>query len=268
METLNPVDTLCCVMLGNDTGRTLKTTRTSLEIIELVREHEGLTLAELDAILDESKSTLHAHLRTLVECRFLVEDGGRYQIALHPLAIYDYARHRNPAFRIARTKVHRLAELTGLEANFTVMENGRLIMIHGTLVNSAGETHPLNFRREYYMHNTAAGKAILAELPRDRVEDILDEWGLPDETDATVSTRQALYEELEATKERGYGVVDEEFADILVAAGTAVRDVNGEVIGGLSAGGPKYRVESHRLHEELAPQLLSVAEELESELQS
>jgi len=53
--------------------------------------------------------------------------------------------------------------------------------------------------------------------------DILDKWGLPRETDATITTRPALFEVLETTEARGYGVVDEEFTEGLIAAGTGAR---------------------------------------------
>ncbi|MFB6297980.1 MAG: IclR family transcriptional regulator [Salinirussus sp.] len=253
-------------MLDDNTGRTLKTTRTSVRVLELVREHEGLTLSELDALVDKPKSSLHAHLKTLKKCRFLVEREGTYRVGLRPFVIGEDARQRRPAFDAAERMVDRLAGATGEEANFTAVEHGRLVMIHAALAQSAGGAVSLDFRKEFYMHNTAAGKAILSELSRSRVERVLDEWGLPAETDATISTREELFAALEETAERGYGLVLEEFAEGLVAVGTSIRGREGRIVGGLSVGGPTYRIDSDRLHEELAPELLSVAEAFESEL--
>ena len=96
--------------------------------------------------------------------------------------------------------------------------------------------------------------------------DILDKWGLPRETDATITTRTALFEELESTEARGYGVVNEEFTEGLIAAGTAIRDAEDDIVGGLTVGGPKYRLDEDRVHDELATDLLTVTSELESEL--
>lgn len=248
-------------------GRTLSTTQTSLRILELVREHEGLTLAELDDLVDMTKSSLHAHCKTLEKSRYLIEVDGIYQIGLHAFAVSEYARQRRPSFRMAEEIVGRLAEITGEEANFTVLEHGRLVMIHSALIQSSGRTQTINFRREFYLHNTAAGKAILAELSPHHVERILDRWGLPAETDATIANREKLDEALETTAERGYGTSIEEFAEGLVAVGASIADGDGEVVGGLSVGGPKYRLDRSRLHEDLAPDLLSVAAEFEGELE-
>lgn len=254
-------------MVGDTTGRTLKTTRTSLRILDLVREHAGLRLAELNDLLDKPKSSLHAHLRTLEQCRFLVETDGVYRLALHLYVLGEHARQRHPAFTAAKEQVARLAGATGEEANFTVAEHGRLVMIHAALADSSGGTQMLDFRWEFFMHNTAAGKAILAELSDERVDAIVDEWGLPSETEATIDTREELDAALAETADRGYGVVVEEFAEGLVAVGAAIRDPTGAIIGGLSVGGPTYRIDRDRLHDDLAPELLAVVEEFQDELE-
>jgi DNA-binding IclR family transcriptional regulator len=255
-------------MATDGPGRTLKTTRTSLRILELVAERGGVTLAELDGLRDESKSTLHAHLATLHRCRYLVREGDTYRVSRQPYLLGERAKGRDGLDAHARETVDRLADATDQEANFTVFEHGRLVMIYGALGRSPGPTKRIDFRREYYCHNTAAGKAILAELPEDRVDRIVEEWGLPEETDATITTRGALDEALAAAADRGYGVVDEEFATGLVAVGAAVHGPDGRIVGGLSVGGPKYRIDDRRLHGTIADRLREAVEEFEAELES
>jgi DNA-binding IclR family transcriptional regulator len=251
-------------MLGEDTGRTLKTTRTSLRVLELVLERGGLTLAELDRLVDAPKSSLHAHLTTLRDCRYLVQDGDTYEVAFRLALLGDRVRHRHPVDGIAADVVEELAGRTDEEANFTVLEHGRLRLVHGASGRSA-ETTDSEFRTEYYLHNTAAGKAILAGLDRERVKRVVDEWGLPKETEATITDRDRLFEELAATRSRGYGLVDEEFAPGLVAAGAPVRDADG-IVGGLSVGGPKYRIDTARLEADIVDALFDAVEALEDAL--
>ncbi|WP_128906092.1 IclR family transcriptional regulator [Halorubrum amylolyticum] len=251
-------------MLGATDGRTLKTTETSLHVLDLVLEHGGLTLAELDRMVDKPKSSLHSHLNTLLACRYLVKDGRTY------LASFKFAERGERARRselesVATEAVERLAEITGEEANFTVLEHGRLLLLHGSSNQSSGPDAETGFRTEYYLHNTAAGKAILAQLEPERVERILDEWGMPREIEATITDRERLYEQLEEIADDGYAIVDEEFAPGLVAVGTPVR-VDGEIIGGVSVGGPKYRINTSRLHGELAEAVIDAAGEMENAL--
>lgn len=248
-------------MFDND-GRKLKTTRTSLRILEIALEHEKVTLAELDRIIDKPKSSLHSHLNTLVDCRYLVKDGNVYTTSFRLALLGDRARQQKRLAPTATQQVDQLAATTGEEVNVTVLEYGRLLMVYGSSDSETPED--ASFRREYNLHNTAAGKALLAELDRDRVTRILEEWGMPRETESTITDRERLYECLKEISEQGYAVVDEEFAPGLVAVGATVHGPEGDVIGGLSVGGPKYRLDMDRLHGELAEQLLSTVESLES----
>lgn len=56
------------------------------------------------------------------------------------------------------------------------------------------------------LHSTALGKAIAAELPDDRVREILDRAGLPERTPTTITTFGAYRDELARVRELGYAV--------------------------------------------------------------
>lgn len=255
-------------MIENTGSRTLKTTRTSLRILTLVLEHEGLTLAQLDEMIESPKSSILSHLNTLRDSRYLVKSDGTYRVSFRVALLGETVRSRYPSRERVRTVLEELAERTGEEANFTIFEHGRLLMFHGTSGNAATEEDEADYRSEYYLHNTAAGKAILSEIDSARVDRILEKWGLPRESEATITDREQLFDTLEETAERGYGIVDEEFAPGLVAVGAAVHRDDGTILGGLSVGGPKYRVDRTRIDQELGDQLLDAVQSLESSLQS
>jgi len=252
-------------MLGDDAGRTLKTTRTSLRVLELVIEHDGLTLAELDGLVDKPKSSLHSHLRTLVENRYLVYEENTYRASFRLAALGERVRSQHPVASVVVDAVEDLADQTGQEANFTLFEHGRLLLVHGAS-GRANDADDVGFRTEYYLHNTAAGKAILAELEREHVERIVDEWGLARDTEATITDRDELLAELDETAERGYGFVEGETAPGLVAVGVSVQDPDGSIVGALSVGGPKHRLDVPRLHREVVDKLFETADALEREL--
>ncbi len=253
-------------MFGEDSGRTLKTTRTSLRVLELVLEHDGLTLAELHRMIDKPKSSLHSHLTTLHECRYLVREGDTYEVSFRLPLLGDRVRHENPVDAVGGDVVEALAEATGEEANATVLEHGRLLFVHGASGRSTDGEEAAGVRTEYYLHNTAAGKAILAEMDRNRVERVLETWGLVRETEATITDREQFLAALSETANRGYGVVDEEFAPGLLAVGAPVHDTDGTILGGLSVGGPKYRIDTGRLHHDLVEALFDAVDTFETEL--
>jgi DNA-binding IclR family transcriptional regulator len=253
-------------MIENTDRRTLKTTRTSLKILTLILEHDGLTLAQLDGMIDSPKSSILSHLNTLCDSRYLVKSNGTYTVSFRVALLGEKVRSRYPNRERVSTVLEKLAETTGEEANFTIFEHGRLLLFHGTSGNTATAESEADYRSEYFLHNTAAGKAILSELDSARVDRILDKWGLPRESEATITDRERLFDELAETADRGYGIVDEEFAPGLVAVGAPIHREDGTVLGGLSVGGPKYRVDRTRINHELGEQLLDAVNTLESAL--
>ncbi|MFA1611769.1 IclR family transcriptional regulator [Halobellus rubicundus] len=253
-------------MISNDSGRRLKTTQTSLEILTLILEHEGLTVAELDRMVSASKSSICSHLNTLRDSRFLIKEGDTYQVGFRLALLGERAKARYPREETVREVVDGLAADTGQEANFTILEHGRLLLFYGSSDDEVSREDSLHYRSEYYLHNTAAGKAILAELDRDRIEAILDRWGLPRESEATIANREQLFDSLEDVGSQDFVVADGEFAPGLVSVGAPVHDHTGDIVGGLSVGGPKFRLNMTRLETDIADELLDAVAALEESL--
>ena len=95
---------------------------------------------------------------------------------------------------------------------------------------------------------------------------ILDRWGLPAETDQTVTDREALFAELEVVREQGYAVNHEENIDDLHAVGVAATEQNGNIIGGFSITGPKHSFTGPKREKQLAETLIELVNEYELEL--
>lgn len=252
-------------MLNEGKGRTLKTTKTSLRILELAIKREGFTLADLDRLLDKPKSTLHSHVHTLLNSRYLVCRDGIYYASFRLSLLGEMARHRYLNHGRIKEAVEELAEVTGEEANFTVFEHGRLLLAHGASGYSTAEKNGTDIRTEYYLHNTAAGKAILASMERNHVKHILDSTS--QEPGTSIANREQFFNSLDKIADRGYGTFESEFSPRLVSIGVSIH--TGEnIIGGLSVGGLKYRIDTSRLHNELAEKLIEIADRLENDLQS
>jgi IclR family transcriptional regulator, acetate operon repressor len=94
-------------------------------------------------------------------------------------------------------------------------------------------------------HCTAAGKAILAQLPTEAVEEYLDALpaGL---TPRSLSDRDAVRAELELTAARGYGTNFEESEDGLSAVGAAIPEPSGVVRSALTISFPAGRLPPER----------------------
>jgi DNA-binding IclR family transcriptional regulator len=249
-------------MPGDDAG-TLQTTTTSLAIIDAINEANGARMSDLAEHLDLATSTVHTHLRTLLEEEYLIKEGEIYRLGLKLFHLGEGARTRHEWYEAARRTVHEVANRSGEEVSFAVEEHGRAIMLFNRIANPSVKGFQVG--RYFYMHGSATGKAILSELPSVHVERILDRWGLPAVTDATITDREELARELERTRERGYAVNDQESVEGLRAVGVPVRDPSGRVFGALDVSGPPYRLPPN---EELAGLLTTAAEELAADLRA
>ena len=246
-------------------NRRLKTTETSFEIIDLLWELDGATISALSDRLDLAKSTIHGHLKTLESNRLVVKEANEYHLGVRFFQYGEFTRRRKPEYEIARQYVDRIAEQSQEGTNFCVAEHGKIMVLFGA---SMPDDPVYDIGEFFAMHNTAVGKAILAELPEDRVEEVIDRWGLPEHTENTITTRRALLEELETVRQRGYAYNRAELLPGLNSVGTAVKRPDESVVGALSVGGPAYRIRGQRLEEDLTDLLMETKREFETEVAS
>lgn len=243
-------------------NRSVKSTRTTFRIIEALEASDGARLTDLAAELDLAKSTVHQQLSALAELGYVVQEGKQYQLGLKFLDLGGYVRARKPAYKLAEPLVEELAEETGERAQFFAEEHGRAIYIH----TKQGEHAVQADRRvgkQRYLHSSAGGKAILAHLPEEEIEAVIDQWGLPQETENTHTTRESLFEDLAEICDRGYSLNKAESISGLWSVGVPVMGPDGLPVGAFSISGPRHRMKTDRIHEEIVDLLLGTANELE-----
>jgi len=249
-----------------DTSSTVQATGTTLDILHALREQEGARIAELSDRLNLAPSTVYRHLATLHDRHYVRKEGDEYHLALRFLELGGHAQTAQPGFDIAKDKVDQLAAETEERSQFIVEEHGYRIYLYTQTGANAVRTGA-NIGKRGYLHASSSGKAILAHLPRERVEGIIDRVGLPPVTEHTVTDEDELFDELEVIRERGYALNMEETMTGLNAIGTAVLGPDGNPIGALSISGPANRLKGERFRSELPDLLLGSANEIELRLQ-
>jgi DNA-binding IclR family transcriptional regulator len=249
-------------MTSQDGETTLKTTETSLSILEFIRESNGATLSEVMEAFDLAKSTAYTHLHTLETHGYIVSDRGEYRIGLRFLEFSKSARTQDPIYDRIEATVFDLSERLECEVEFLVEENGRIVLVYHSEGPIDQDSHPY-----MYSHTTAAGKAILAELPDERVHEIIDQWGLPRKTENTITDVETLFEELETVRERGYGYNRAECFEGYHGIGAVVTDIDDRILGALTLGGPLYRLSEDHLKGDLADEFLAAVEDLEASIE-
>ncbi|EMA27640.1 IclR family transcriptional regulator [Haloarcula japonica DSM 6131] len=146
-----------------------------------------------------------------------------------------------------------MAETTGEVANLGVKEGGQRVIVYQSEGSEAVyDNAPIGEFTN--MHWTALGKAILAELPEDYVQKIVDQYGLPTATENTIAEFDQLLEELATIREQGFALEDEERRTGIRSIAVPLK-VEENVVGAVSISGPKERFNDSRITNELLPAL-------------
>lgn len=238
----------------------IDSTRTSFRIIEQIKENGRAGISGLAVQLDLPKSTVHRHVKTLSELGYLVREENGYRLGLRFLDLGDQSRSQQQLFDIAKPEVDELIEDTGERAQIMVEENGYGVYIYQTKGERAVKTDSHTGTR-VHLHATAVGKAYLANLPRDRIEEIVEETGLPAITSETITDSEDLFAELETVRDRGVAFNDEEKTVGMRAVGAPIcRTDTGEVLGALSFSAPTTRFSGPMYETDIPERVQSVAQ--------
>lgn len=253
-------------MVTQGANRSLKTIDRTIEIISAIQELDGVGVSELADHLGASPSTVHPYLASLLQARYLVKEGDEYHVGLRFLSIGGYASNRVEHYRFIKGKVNELVEMTEERAQFIVEEHGLGIHLYLNSADNAVQTDS-RIGKEVPLHASAAGKSILANLGERRVDEIVEQWGLPAFTENTITDRAELDEELATIRDRGYSFNRSESIERLHAVGVPVIRPDGSVLGALSVSGPAKRIRGDRFEEDIPRQLLGVANEIELKIE-
>jgi IclR family acetate operon transcriptional repressor len=195
---------------GTENDYSIRAAERVCEILALLGDHpEGVLLIDVARRIGLPKSSAFRYMVTLEAKRFVQRDPAtakfRLGPAVTPLQVGDAERLE------ARARPH----LVGLRDRFG--ETVNLAQLDGTrvrylaVVESAQPVRVAARRGDReFVHSTALGKAIAACLDEPQVDAILAAEGMPARTEKTITTPEALHEDLASVRQAGYALDDGE----------------------------------------------------------
>lgn len=259
-------------MVSNDDGsRTIQSVDNSLSILEFLYSTGPSSLTVIADAVDLSPGSTHTHLATLRKHNYIEKNNDQYQLNRRLISLGERARNQLDIYQAARKPLHSLAEETGEAAHLIQEYEGFVLLlyeVYGT--NAIGVEYHARKRDRLirHLHCTASGKALLSQLPRNRVESIIESSGLMKNTPNTITDPEKLFDEIEKIAEQGYAISDEEQMLGMRAVGAPVMRVDGTVAGAISVSGPPSRLNGDRFEETLKNEVLQAVEVTEINLNS
>ena len=219
----------------------VRATETSIRMLEGLIELGGEAgITELATHLSVAKSTVYKHLNTLDSSGLVVKHGDGYRIGLRALEFGGYAQRYDGVYDTARPQLRTMADETGELANLMFEEDGWGVYVHTTRGEDAVDIDTRTGRRAN-LHATGLGKAILATLPEERVEAIVESRGLPSVTEHTITEQAELFAELDEIRAEGIAYDREECVEGMACIARPLSTPN-ERPAAISITGPVSRV--------------------------
>lgn len=242
----------------------VKSVARALDIVEAMKELDGAGVSEIADQTDIPPSTVFNYLATLREQEYAVKDGDEYALADRFIHLGDYAKNRHELVAVARREITPLVEEVGETVNVMVEEYGLGIYAHSRTA-ATGLTNFAHTRKREHLHSTAAGKAILANLPPERIDEILESRGVPRQTATTITDETTLREQLESIRETGISFNDEENTPGIRAVGAPLR-IGPDEVAAVSVAGPINRFHDELFRETLPELVANTAKSIEADL--
>ena len=218
----------------------LTTVERAFEILDLLWELDGAGPSELAERMELPDSTVYDYLRSLSETKYVTRDDGEYRLSSYFLTIGGKMKYRNRLFQVAKPEMKRIVSETDGLIGLTIENEGRAVVYHQeegrqalSLGTYSGAATPL--------HTVATGKAILAHLPEERVDEIIETRGLEQRTEHSITDPAELKAELAEIRETGHAVDwDEQVIGMGMAAVPIL--VDDEILGSFGIVVPTGRI--------------------------
>jgi DNA-binding IclR family transcriptional regulator len=216
----------------------------ALAMLEAVAQaSDGLSNADISRKLQIPKSSASYILRTLENQGYLGRDleSGKYRVGLKVLSLSRGALGNIDVRGVALPVMRRLMQQTGLTCHLAVLDGPDAVYIE--------KVEPEGFirmdtwvGRRMRVHATSVGKAIVAYIPQDELEEILRKRGMEKRTPKTITSLSRLLKELEKVREQGYAVDDEENNLGARCLGAPIFDERGIIIASIGLSGTTGQV--------------------------
>jgi DNA-binding IclR family transcriptional regulator len=239
----------------------------ALTILELLHfSQRGLGVSQIAQDLGLHVSTTHHLLQTLQQRGYIRQhpETRRYSLAHKIMRLASRFPDELSVISIAFPHLRRLCATTGESVRLAKLGPADVIVLVG--LDTSQASPPTQWPdRGLPAHCTALGKVLLAALTPDELRVFVQRAGLRSYTQRTITSVEALEQELERVRAQGFGLDCQEYQDRSVCVGAGITDAPGRVKAAVSIACPIYRHTDEKLRW-LTEQVVATAHRLSAEL--
>ncbi|MCR4441978.1 MAG: IclR family transcriptional regulator [Peptococcaceae bacterium] len=231
-------------------GHTIQSVERALNILEeFSGKEKELGVTEIAKRLGLKKNTCFGLLKTLQNRGYVEQnpDTGKYRLGLKIFQLGQVYEEGLELREIARPYLQDLVEKTRETVHLVVRNRAEAVYIEKVEGPSAINIIS-QVGRSVNLHCTGVGKALLAYFPENLYREVLAR-GLGRFTEKTITDPGELAKSLEAIREKGYSIDDEEIEIGLRCIAAPIFNHRKEAIAAISISGPKTRITDEKIEE-------------------
>jgi IclR family pca regulon transcriptional regulator len=231
--------------------------------------NSAMTMSDIARRTGIPRAAVGRFLRTLEDQGYVRPSAdGRYSLTPRVLELgYGYLSALTLP-EVAQPHLETLSARVGESASASVLDDGDIVYV------ARVPTHRIMGLRisigtRFPAAVTSMGRVMLAALDDDELRRVLALHPLENRTSRTISSLDALYEQLASVREKGYALVDEELEVGLRSVAAPVRrGLSGPVVAAVNVSTSTARHSVSDIVSDLLPALLHAADQIALELAS
>jgi IclR family transcriptional regulator, acetate operon repressor len=219
-------------------------------LIEVARSPRGLTSRQITEQLGTTRQGTYHLLHTLTTSGFLTRTGeGRYALGLKIGTLAAaFPRHLTPEERLA-PYVRALAAATDETAYAAGWQGDNIVVLSVARGNNPVQATEVVRGTADDGHARASGKLLLAHASNDLRDEYLRAHPLRRRTERTITDLRRFLDNLEAIRQQGYAIDEEEFADGLCCLAVPLDRGASPFVIGVSVPAMRFRQDRERILE-------------------
>jgi len=219
-----------------DTISTLSRTLKILEVFDV--NTPALRLTDIAEKVNLHRSTVYRLVNYLVSEHYLEFDEStkKYRLGYKFLTLASVVLSYLDITDISKPIMRELVDKTNQTANLAVLDRDAVIYI-AKIEPPSSIRISTRIGARVPAHCTALGKVLLANLPDNNLDRTLAKMKLSKFTNATITNKEILKNELDKIKANGYAIDHEEFLDGLVCVAYPILDYKNDAVAALSISG-------------------------------
>lgn len=224
-----------------------------------------MTLADLSRTSNLPRATVRRSLITLIELGYIGQEHRNFFLKPKLLEL-GYSYLSSLSFNdIVQKNLSILSNELHESSSASVLDFPNVVYV-ARAATSRIMTISLSVGAKLPALYTSMGRAMLAQLPAERIKSYLDGIELHPPTKNSISTKDKMIKELEKVRSQGYCILDEELEVGLRSIAVPIGNHINDTYAAINISVPASRLSVTELAQNVLPKLLQTASEINREL--